>query len=89
MSTINQDGSLTVRVTKLGEEYSTGWHYASGCRGTKLKSNVQVLADKAAFALTIIAILTGILTFILARYKDAAFALERSVTVLIINASRS
>ncbi|MBP9853181.1 heavy metal translocating P-type ATPase, partial [Candidatus Saccharibacteria bacterium] len=49
------------------------------------KSNVQILADKAAFYLTIIAIATSIATFIFWLIaKDASFALERSVTVLII-----
>ena len=49
------------------------------------KSNVQILADKAAFYLTIIAIATAIATFIVWFIaKDASFALERAVTVLII-----
>ena len=49
------------------------------------KSNVQVLADKAAFYLTIVAIATSIVTFVFWLIaKDASFALERSVTVLII-----
>jgi Cu2+-exporting ATPase len=44
-----------------------------------------VLADKSALVLTIIAILTSIVTFIVWLVaKDASFALERSVTVLII-----
>lgn len=42
-------------------------------------------ADKAAFSATFIAIITAITTFIYWLIaKDAGFALERSVTVLII-----
>lgn len=83
--TTNQDGSLTVKVTKLGEDTALAGIMRLVAEAQSSKSNVQVLADKAAFALTIIAILTSILTFIYWLVaKDAAFALERSVTVLII-----
>lgn len=83
--TINQDGSLTVKVTKLGEDTALAGIMRLVGEAQSSKSNVQVLADKAAFALTIIAIVTSILTFIYWLItKDAAFALERSVTVLII-----
>ena len=83
--TINQDGSLTVRITKLGEDTALAGIMRLVSEAQNSKSNVQVLADKAAFALTIIAILSGLVTFIYWLVtKDASFALERSVTVLII-----
>jgi Cu2+-exporting ATPase len=83
--TTNQDGSLTVKVTKLGEDTALAGIMRLVAEAQKSKSNVQVLADKAAFALTIIAIATSIITFIYWLVtKDASFALERSVTVLII-----
>lgn len=83
--TVNQDGSLTVIVTKLGQDTALAGIMRLVAEAQSSKSNVQVLADKAAFALTIIAIVTGLLTFIYWLVaKDAAFALERSVTVLII-----
>jgi Cu2+-exporting ATPase len=83
--TINQDGSLTVEITKLGEDTALAGIMRLVAEAQSSKSNVQVLADKAAFALTIIAIVTSIITFIYWLVaKDAAFALERSVTVLII-----
>ena len=83
--TINQDGSLTVKVTKLGDDTALAGIMRLVAEAQSSKSNVQVLADKAAFALTIIALVTGIVTFIYWLVaKDAAFALERSVTVLII-----
>lgn len=81
----NQDGSLTVKVTKLGRDTALAGIMRLVAEAQSSKSNVQVLADKAAFYLTVIAIATAIVTFgywIIA--KDAGFALERSVTVLII-----
>ncbi len=83
--TINQDGSLTVKVTKLGEDTALAGIMRLVAEAQASKSNVQVLADKAAFALTVVAIIAGIMTFIIWLItKDTAFALERSVTVLII-----
>ena len=83
--TSNQDGSLTVKVTKIGQDTALAGIMRLVAEAQSSKSNVQVLADKAAFALTIIAIATSILTFIYWLVaKDASFALERSVTVLII-----
>ena len=83
--TINQDGSLTVRVTKLGQDTALAGIMRLVADAQNSKSNVQVLADKAAFILTLVAIATGALTFVYwLLVKDAAFALERSVTVLII-----
>ncbi len=81
----NQDGSLTVKVTKIGQDTALAGIMRLVAEAQSSKSNVQVLADKAAFALTIIAIATAIITFIYWVFaKDTAFALERSVTVLII-----
>lgn len=81
----NQDGSLTVKVTKLGQDTALAGIMRLVAEAQSSKSNVQVLADKAAFYLTIIAIATAIVTFIYWLItKDANFALERSVTVLII-----
>ena len=83
--TVNQDGSLTVKITKLGEDTALAGIMRLVAEAQSSKSNVQVLADKAAFYLTIIAIATSIATFIFWLIaKDANFALERSVTVLII-----
>jgi Cu2+-exporting ATPase len=83
--TVNQDGSLTVKVTKIGKDTALAGIMKLVDEAQRSKSNVQVLADKAAFVLTVVAILTGVLTFIVWLIaKDASFALERSVTVLII-----
>jgi len=81
----NQDGSLTVKVTKIGQDTALAGIMRLVAEAQSSKSNVQVLADKAAFYLTIIAITTAIITFVYWLIaKDAGFALERSVTVLII-----
>lgn len=81
----NQDGSLTVKVTKLGQDTALAGIMRLVAEAQSSKSNVQVLADKAAFYLTIIAIATAIATFVFWLIaKNANFALERSVTVLII-----
>lgn len=83
--TINQDGSLKVQVTKTGEDTALAGIMRLVAEASSSKSNVQILADKAAFVLTIVAVLTGIVTFIIwFLARDASFALERSVTVLII-----
>lgn len=83
--TANQDGSLTVQVTKIGQDTALAGIMKLVAEAQSSKSNVQVLADKAAFYLTFVAIATSIITFaywLVA--KDASFALERAVTVLII-----
>lgn len=81
----NQDGSLTVKVTKLGNDTALAGIMRLVAEAQSSKSNVQILADKAAFVLTIVAIFTAVVTFaVWLIAKDAGFALERSVTVLII-----
>jgi Cu2+-exporting ATPase len=51
------------------------------------RSRAQALADRAAFWLTIVAVLAGVLTFLawLTLGGDPAFAVERMVTVLVIS----
>lgn len=83
--TTNQDGSLTVRVTKNGENTALAGIMRLVAEAQASKSNVQLVADKAAFVLTITALVVGALTFaVWLLAKDANFALERTVTVLII-----
>lgn len=83
--TVNQDGSLTVKVTKLGDDTALAGIMRLVAEAQTSKSNVQILADKAAFYLTVIAIVMAVITFVFwIINKDASFALERAVTVLII-----
>lgn len=83
--TNNQDGSLIITVTKRGDDTTLAGIMRLVAEAQQSKSHTQVLADKAAFALTIAAIIAAVLTFAYWMVtKDAGFALERSVTVLII-----
>jgi Cu2+-exporting ATPase len=83
--TINQDGSLTIKVTRLGDDTALAGIMRLVAEAQSSKSNVQVLADKAAFVLTITALVTAVVTFVYwLLAKDTGFALERAVTVLII-----
>ena len=84
--TVNGDGSLKVKVVKVGE----GTFLAGVMRLVKeaqaSKSRLQILSDRAAFYLTLIAIGAGTLTFILWFLAQAGlgFAFERLVAVLVI-----
>ena len=83
--TVNQDGALTVKVTKLGKDTALAGIMRLVKEAQATKSDVQVLADKAAFWLTIAALSAGLATFVYWSFaKDSLFALERAVTVLII-----
>lgn len=83
--TVNQDGSISVKITKLGDDTALAGIMRLVAEAQSSKSNVQVLADKAAFYLTIIAIGTAVVTLVYWLVaKDINFALERAVTVLII-----
>jgi len=83
--TINQDGSLTVKVTRLGEDTALAGIMRLVAEAQASKSNVQILADKAALVLTLVAIVGGLATFLVWIFnRDLSFALERTVTVLVI-----
>ncbi|HEX6258309.1 MAG TPA: heavy metal translocating P-type ATPase [Candidatus Saccharimonadales bacterium] len=83
--TINQDGALTIKVTRVGDDTALAGIMKLVAEAQASKSSTQVLADKAAFWLTGIALITAIASFIYwAATKDMGFALERAVTVLII-----
>ena len=83
--TSNQDGSLTVRVTKIGENTALAGIMRLVAEAQNSKSQTQVLADKAAFWLTIVALFAAAVTFIgWLFFEDLGYALTRAVTVLII-----
>ena len=83
---INLDGSITVEVTSSGEETYLSKLKRLIEEAQREKTRMQDLADKAALLLTIIAIVSGTLTFILwvALGYPILFALERMVTVMVI-----
>jgi Cu2+-exporting ATPase len=84
--TVNGAGSLRVEVTGTGERTALANIMRLVEQAQSSRSRAQALADRAAFALTIIAISAGVLTFIVWTALDAsgAFAIERVVAVLVI-----
>lgn len=84
--TINANGALTIEVTKVGSDTALAGIMKLVEDAQTSKSKTQVLADKAAFYLTFIAIGAALLTLIgwwLAG-ESAGFIFERVVTVLVI-----
>ena len=83
---INGEGSLEIEIQKTGEESFLSQVIELVREAQESKSKTQDLANKAALYLTIIAISGGLITFIvwLLLGKDLAFALERTVTVMVI-----
>lgn len=84
--TVNEQGSLRVKVTKVGEETALAGIMRLVEEAQASRSPSQNLADRAAYWLTIIAIASGLLTFIFWSTTELPtyFALERTVTVLVI-----
>lgn len=84
--TVNGSGSLKVTVNKVGESTALAGIMRLVAEAQNSKSKAQILADKAAFYLTIIAIVFGIATLVgwLVAGRELEFAMERMVTVLVI-----
>ena len=84
--TVNGSGSLRVTVTGTGERTALANIMRLVEQAQTSRSRAQALADRAAFVLTIIAVVTGALTFVvwLAVGATGAFAVERLVSVLVI-----
>lgn len=83
---INGEGSLKVKVTHGSKDSYLAQVIKLVQDAQNAKSRTQLLADKAAKWLTIIALVSGATTFFvwLALGKDLAFAMERMVTVIVI-----
>ncbi|HVH13488.1 MAG TPA: heavy metal translocating P-type ATPase, partial [Longimicrobium sp.] len=85
--TVNGEGSLRVRVTGTGDRTALAGIMRLVEQAQTSRSRAQALADRAAFALTIVAIVAGVVTlaaWLVLRPGDPAFAVERMVTVLVI-----
>jgi Cu2+-exporting ATPase len=85
--TINGAGSLRIEVTGTGERTALAGIMRLVAQAQTSRSRAQALADRAAFILTLVALGSGVLTFIAwmaIRPADPAFAIERVVTVLVI-----
>ena len=79
------DGSLQVTVTEIGDKTFLAGVMRLVAEAQSSKSRLQMLSDRAAYYLTIIAVVTGGIT--LAAWlavSDAAFAINRMVAVLVI-----
>jgi len=84
---INGEGSITVEVQKMGEDSYLAQAISLVEEAQKSKSKTQNLADRAAMWLTVISLTVGtatLLVWFLASGRDFVFALERSVTVMVI-----
>ncbi|HEX6433342.1 MAG TPA: heavy metal translocating P-type ATPase [Gemmatimonadales bacterium] len=84
--TLNASGSLRVEVTGTGERTTLAGIMRLVEQAQRSRSRAQALADRAAFWLTMVALGAGAATLIgwLAAGADAAFAVERLVSVLVI-----
>jgi P-type Cu2+ transporter len=85
--TVNGTGSLRVEVTATGEHTALAGIMRLVGEAQRSRSRAQALADRAAFALTLIALgaaAVTLVTWLVLRPGDPAFAIERMVTVLVI-----
>ncbi len=84
---VNSEGSITARVTKTGRESYLSQVVELVHQAQASKSKVQSLADRTAMWLTLAALGSGASTLIvwmLVVKAGLAFALERTVTVMVI-----
>ncbi len=84
---INGEGSLTIVVEKTGKDSFLSQVIELVRQAQESKSKTQDLANRAAFWLTIIAIGAGAITmfvWLAIMHQSLAFALERTVTVMVI-----
>ncbi|CAG0948891.1 H+-transporting ATPase [Methanosarcinales archaeon] len=84
---INGEGSITAKVNKTGEDSFLSQVIKLVKEAQESKSRTQDLANRAAVWLTIIAIVGGAITLFVWFYimkADFAFAIERTVTVMVI-----
>lgn len=84
---INSDGSLTVEITKMGADTYLSNVIELVRNAQESKSQTQDLAQRAAMWLTFIALAGGVLTlfaWLLFSSQDFAYALERTIAVIVI-----
>ena len=82
---VNGEGSLKIKVTHRGEDSYLNKVVKMVAEAQNAKSQTQTLADRAAGWLTILSLSVGISTLVVWLWlgKDAAFAIERMVTVMV------
>lgn len=83
---INGDGSLTVRVDKIGEATFLAGVMRLVAEAQASKSRLQILSDRAALYLTMIAVVAGVTTFVawILTGAGVVVSIERLVAVLVI-----
>lgn len=83
---INGDGTLEVRIERIGEKTFLAGIMRLVAEAEASKSRLQMLSDRAAFYLTVLAVTAGAITFAswLAVGQGVGFATERLVAVLVI-----
>jgi Cu2+-exporting ATPase len=84
---VNGPGSLTVKVTKLGDDTALAGISRLVADAQASRSGAQLLADRAAALLFYVAVGAAAITllaWLLLRPDDPAFVVERVVTVLVI-----
>jgi Cu2+-exporting ATPase len=84
--TVNGSGSLRIQVTRTGESTALAGIMRLVAQAQSSRSRAQALADRAAFLLTIVAVVAAgaTLTGWLVAGQAASFVIERVVTVLVI-----
>ncbi|MBI5004013.1 cadmium-translocating P-type ATPase [Candidatus Kaiserbacteria bacterium] len=83
---INGDGTLRIRVSHIGESTFLAGIMRLVAEAQSSKSRLQMLSDRAAFWLTMLAVGAGAITFVAWIFAQAGvgFATERLVAVLVI-----
>ncbi|MEX0686815.1 MAG: copper-translocating P-type ATPase [Balneolales bacterium] len=84
---VNEEGSITVSIHKTGDESFLSQVIDLVRQAQDSKSQTQDLANRAALWLTIVAITSGLLTYfswVLFSTQDISFAINRTVTVMVI-----
>ncbi len=83
---INGDGSLQIRVENIGEKTFLAGVMRLVAEAEQSKSRLQLLSDRAAYYLTLLAIGAGGITFLawMSVGSGFGFAVERLVAVLVI-----
>jgi Cu2+-exporting ATPase len=84
--TVNGSGALRARVTGTGETTALAGIMRLVAQAQSSRSRAQALADRAAFALTLVAVGSAVATAVVWRLlgADGSFTVERVVTVLVI-----
>ncbi len=84
--TINGDGALKIGVSSIGEKTFLAGVMRLVAEAQASKSKLQILSDRAAFYLTIVAVTGGAITLIawLIAGAEVSFAVARLVAVLVI-----